>query len=241
MTIKLSNNVELNDTRLFIVAGPCTLEKDEVNKQVIEQLIKSCRHLNLPFILKANLDAYNHTSLSSYSLAKLTRLKDEYKIPILTDIYEPWQAQSVASIADIIQIPAPLSYQADLLEAVVKTNAIINIVKDYSCNIQNIAAKIESFGAKDRLTLTETGCDMRTLSMLQKIGCHVIFNTVGNQGFASMLAQCAVVAGCNGISMDIGPDEIQLNDINELIISLNTLHLYRSWREKEKIKCQKLG
>lgn len=280
--LKLSYNTEIDGSKLFIIAGPCVLEDEAINKQIIERLIRSCKHLNLPFIFKASFDKANRTSHTSYrgpgfekGLKILAALKEEYKVPVTTDIHEVWQVEPAADVIDIIQIPAFLCRQTDLLEkaaqVAVKSNILINIKKGQFLapwDMQNVVSKIEASGAKDRLILTERGTsfgyntlvsDMRSIPIMRKTGCPVVFDAThsvqmpgglgdksgGQREYAPLLAQCAVVAGCDGIFLEThpdpdnalsdGPNNIKLEDVNELIISLNTLYLYQKWRSK---RCQ---
>lgn len=282
--LKLGCDTEIDGSKLFIIAGPCVLEDETINKQIVERLIRSCKHLNLPYIFKASFDKANRTSHTSHrgpgfakGIAILADIKDTYKVPVTTDIHESWQVEPAAEIIDIIQIPAFLCRQTDLLEAAakaaVKYNILLNIKKGQFLapwDMKNVVDKIEAFGAKDHLILTERGTsfgyntlvsDMRSIPIMQKTGCPVVFDCThsvqmpgglgdksgGQREYAPLLAQCAVVAGCDGVFLEThpdpdnalsdGPNNINLEDVNELIISLNTLFLYQKWRQKDK-KCQ---
>jgi len=274
--IKLSYNTVIDDSRLFIVAGPCVLESDEINEEIIVRLVRSCRHLSLPFIFKASFDKANRTSHKSErgpgieeGLKKLKEIKEKFKIPILTDVHETWQCAKVAEVADIIQIPAFLCRQTDLLKAAVETGKVVNVKKGQFLapwDMQNVVNKMKAFGVEDNLILTERGSsfgyntlvnDMRAIPIMQATKCPVMFDAThsvqipggkgtssgGQREYVPLLAQCAVTAGCDGIFMEThpdpdnaksdGPNSIKLSEIDNLIISLNTLHLYKRWRKKE--------
>jgi len=240
----LLKKVKLNDfniggSSLVIMAGPCVIEKDEaVLFKTAEKLKEITSKLNLPYIFKASYDKANRTSIDSYrgegiekGLELLLKIKKEFELPIVTDIHLPEEAAAAAEVADVLQIPAFLCRQTDILVAAAKTGKIVNIKKGQflaPLQIENSAKKVLSSG-NDRVIITERGVtfgygnlvsDMRAIPIVQGLGYPVIFDAThsvqlpggagtsssGERQFVSTLAKSAVAAGCNGLFMEIHPD-----------------------------------
>ena len=135
MTLKL-NNFEIGGDKLTILAGPCAIESLDVLRETAEGLKKVCEKLGINYVFKSSFDKANRSSINSYrglgmekGLEMLSRIKKEFDLPIVTDIHLPEQAQAAAETVDIIQIPAFLCRQTDLLVAAAKTGKIVNIKK----------------------------------------------------------------------------------------------------------------
>ena len=133
--IKL-NNFEIGSNKLTILAGPCAIESMDILKQTAETLKKVCAELDINYVFKSSFDKANRSSINSYrgvgmekGLEMLAQIKKEFEVPIVTDIHLPEQAEPVAEVADILQIPAFLCRQTDLLVAAAKTGKIVNIKK----------------------------------------------------------------------------------------------------------------
>ena len=133
--IKLGN-FEIGGDKLTILAGPCALESKEIAEEVAVELKRICQKLDINYVFKSSFDKANRSSITSYrgpgmddGLKILADIKTKYNVPIVTDIHSPEQAETVAQVADILQIPAFLCRQTDLLVAAAKTGKIVNIKK----------------------------------------------------------------------------------------------------------------
>lgn len=233
------NNFSIGSDKLVIMAGPCVIEDDtSIVFKTAEQLKKITNDLGLPFIFKASYDKANRTSIDSYrgvgikkGLEILRKVKEEFNIPVVTDIHSPEEAGIVSEVADILQIPAFLCRQTDLLVAAAKTGKIVNIKKGQFLSpkdIQNSAQKVIKSG-NNKVLITERGAsfgynnlvaDMRAIPVIQNLGYPVIFDAThsiqipggagnassGEREFVETLARAAVAAGCNGLFLEIHPD-----------------------------------
>ena len=228
------DNVRIGSGSLFLIAGPCVIESEDHAIRMAEIIKGVTRSLNLPFIFKASYDKANRTSLKSFrgpglkeGLRILRKVKDEVRVPILTDVHEAADVASVAEVADILQIPAFLARQTDLLIAAAKTGRIINIKKAQFLSpwdMGNVAEKVASSGNRN-IILTERGAsfgynnlvvDMRTFPVLRKFGYPVVYDVThsvqlpGGQGHASggqpefieTLARAGVAAGVDGVFLE---------------------------------------
>ena len=237
--VSQQNNFFIGGNKPVIMAGPCVIEEDEsILFKTAEKLKEITQKLDIPYIFKASYDKANRTSLDSYrgvgleeGLKLLAKIKEEFDLPIVTDIHHPDDAAIVAEVADVLQIPAFLSRQTDILVAAAKTGKIINIKKGQFLaprQIENSAKKVIKSG-NDRVVIIERGTtfgygnlvsDMRAIPIIQNLGYPVIFDathsvqlpggagdsTTGERQFVSTLAKAAIAAGCNGLFMEIHPD-----------------------------------
>jgi 2-dehydro-3-deoxyphosphooctonate aldolase (KDO 8-P synthase) len=237
----------------FLVAGPCVIEPGDHVLKMARAIKKIAERAGVPLIFKASFDKANRTSIHSYrgpglekGLEALQRVKGETGLPILTDIHEPSQAAPAAKVADVLQIPAFLSRQTDLLVAAGRTGAVVNIKKGQFVSPQEIlhaVEKVKSAG-NDRIVLTERGSsfgynnlvvDMRSLPALRKLGYPIVLDVThsvqlpGGQGNASggqpefiePLARAGVGAGLDGIFMEVhdNPPEALSDGSNALPLS----------------------
>jgi 2-dehydro-3-deoxyphosphooctonate aldolase (KDO 8-P synthase) len=219
---------------LFLIAGPCVIESEAHARTMAEQIAKVAADAAVPLIFKASYDKANRSSGKSFrgpglkeGLRILGKIKGDLKLPILTDIHEPSHAAPAAEICDVLQIPAFLSRQTDLLLAAAQTGRIINVKKAQFLSpwdMSNVVEKIASTG-NNKIVLTERGAsfgyqnlvvDMRSFPILQKLGYPVVFDAThsvqlpGGQGHASggqpefiePLARAAVAAGVDGIFLE---------------------------------------
>jgi 2-dehydro-3-deoxyphosphooctonate aldolase (KDO 8-P synthase) len=219
---------------LFLIAGPCVIESEAHARKMAEQVARLAADAGVPYIFKASYDKANRSSVKSFrgpglkeGLRILGKIKTELKLPILTDIHDASQAAPAAEVCDILQIPAFLSRQTDLLEAAAKTGRIVNVKKAQFLSpwdMTNVAEKIAAAG-NDKIILTERGAsfgyqnlvvDMRSFPILQKLGYPVVFDVThsvqlpGGQGHASggqpefiePLARAGVAAGVDGIFLE---------------------------------------
>ncbi|MEI8388688.1 MAG: 3-deoxy-8-phosphooctulonate synthase [bacterium] len=237
--VSQQNNFFIGGNKPVIMAGPCVIEEDEsILFKTAEKLKEITQKLDIPYIFKASYDKANRTSLDSYrgvgleeGLKLLAKIKKEFDLPVVTDIHHPDDAAIVAEVADVLQIPAFLSRQTDILVAAAKTGKIINIKKGQFLapkQIENSAKKVIKSG-NDRVVIIERGTtfgygnlvsDMRAIPIIQNLGYPVIFDathsvqlpggagdsTTGERQFVSTLAKAAIAAGCNGLFMEIHPD-----------------------------------
>ena len=219
---------------LFLIAGPCVIESEAHARMLAERVARTAADAGVPFIFKASYDKANRSSVNSFrgpglteGLRILAKIKSELKLPILTDIHEPSHAASAAEVADVLQIPAFLARQTDLLVAAAKTGRVINIKKPQfvaPAEMKNAIEKVESTGNK-RIILTERGAafgyqnlvvDFRSFPIMKKFGYPVVFDVThsvqlpGGQGHASggqpefiePLARAGVAAGVDGIFLE---------------------------------------
>ena len=219
---------------LFLIAGPCVIESEEHAFRIAEELARIASDLRFPLVFKASYDKANRSSVKAFrgpglkeGLRILGRIKRELKVPILTDIHEPGHAGEAAEVCDVLQIPAFLSRQTDLLAAAAKTGRAVNVKKGQFLSpwdMGNVVEKIASAG-NEKILITERGAsfgyqnlvvDMRAFPVLRKLGYPVIFDVThsvqlpGGQGHASggqpefiePLARAAVAAGVDGIFLE---------------------------------------
>ncbi len=219
---------------LFLIAGPCVIESEMHARTIAERVARLAADAGVPYIFKASYDKANRSSVKSFrgpgmkeGLRILGRIKNELKLPILTDIHEASQAEAAAEVCDVLQIPAFLSRQTDLLAAAAKTGRVVNVKKAQFLSpwdMTNVVEKIAASG-NQKIVLTERGAsfgyqnlvvDMRSFPILQKLGYPVVFDVThsvqlpGGQGHASggqpefiePLARAGVAAGVDGIFLE---------------------------------------
>lgn len=229
------SSLRLGDSNpLFLIAGPCVIESESHARMLAERVARVAADAGVPFIFKASYDKANRSSVNSFrgpglteGLRILAKIKSELKLPILTDIHEPSQAAPAAEVADVLQIPAFLARQTDLLVAAAKTGRVINIKKPQfvaPAEMKNAIEKVESAGNK-QIILTERGAsfgyqnlvvDFRSFPIMKKFGYPVVFDVThsvqlpGGRGHASggqpefiePLARAGVAAGVDGIFLE---------------------------------------
>lgn len=225
----------MNQTDMFsLIAGPCVIESEEMVLRIAEKMKDITERLGIEYYFKASFDKANRTSLKSYrgpgieeGLRILQKAKDACGLKIATDIHEPWQAEPAAAVCDLIQIPAFLCRQTDLLVAAAKTGKKINVKKAQFLapwDMRNVVNKLEDSGCKDIL-LCERGTsfgyntlvvDMTGIAEMKKFGYPVVFDathsvqkpggkgdaTGGNREFVEPLAKAAVAAGADWLFME---------------------------------------
>ena len=219
---------------LFLIAGPCVIESESHARSMAERVAKITSDAGVPYIFKASYDKANRSSVKAFrgpglseGLRILSKIKSDLRLPILTDIHDASQAAPAAEVADILQIPAFLSRQTDLLVAAAKTGRIVNVKKAQFLSpwdMGNVAEKIAAAG-NQKIILTERGAsfgynnlvvDMRTFPVLAKFGYPVVYDVThsvqlpGGQGHASggqpefiePLARAGVATGVDGIFLE---------------------------------------
>ena len=250
--IKL-NNFEIGSNKLTILAGPCAIESMDILKQTAETLKAVTEELGINYVFKSSFDKANRSSINSYrgvgmekGLEMLSKIKSEFEVPIVTDIHLPEQAAPVAEVADILQIPAFLCRQTDLLVAAAKTKKIINIKKGQFLapqQMKSLVKKVEDSG-NQRIMLTDRGVsfgynnlvvDYRAIPIMKEFGYPVVFDathsvqmpgsngdsTGGDRRFVPTLANAAMAAGADVLFFEIhpNPDEALCDGANMLALS----------------------
>lgn len=220
---------------LTLIGGPCVIESEDFTLKMAEQIHKVCDRLGISFIFKSSFDKANRTSVQSFrgqsievGLSILQRIKDEIGVPVLTDVHESNQVSTVAEVVDVLQIPAFLCRQTDLLMAAAATGRVVNVKKGQFLapwDMKHVVHKLESGGAK-RILLTERGTsfgyntlvvDFRSLFQMRELGYPVVFDAThsvqmpGGQGdtsggqrqFVPYLARAAAAIGIDALFMEI--------------------------------------
>jgi 2-dehydro-3-deoxyphosphooctonate aldolase (KDO 8-P synthase) len=227
-----------NDQPLTLIGGPCQLESDDHAQMIAGRLKEACDAAGAQYIFKASYDKANRTAIDAYrgpglkdGLAVLARIKRELGVPVLSDVHAADEVAAAAEVLDVIQIPAFLCRQTDLLLAAAATGKPVNVKKGQFLapwDVAHVVAKIASTGNR-RVLLTERGVtfgynnlvvDFRAIAILQQTGCPVVFDAThsvqlpggagqssgGQREFAPLLARAAVAAGAEGVFMEVHPD-----------------------------------
>jgi 2-dehydro-3-deoxyphosphooctonate aldolase (KDO 8-P synthase) len=236
-SIKLTDDITVGDGNRFLIAGPCAAESYDICHQVAETLISICRKLNIQYIFKASFDKANRTSVNSFrgpgledGLAIFEKLKTALKVPILTDIHETVQVSDIASIVDVLQIPAFLCRQTDLIIEAANSGKGLNIKRGQFMapeDMKYAVEKAQSTGNKN-ICLTERGSsygyhnlvvDFRSLPVMRQFS-PVIFDVThsvqqpgsvggasgGQKEFAPYLAKAAKAVGVDGFFIETHPN-----------------------------------
>ncbi len=223
--------------RLFLIAGPCVIESEKLCLEVARRLKKICAKLRVPYIFKASFDKANRTSGNSFrgpgveaGLEVLANVRRSVAVPVLTDVHTEAQAAIAGEVVDILQIPAFLCRQTDLIEAAVRTGKIVNVKKGQFLSpteMGQVVQKAVAAGGR-QVCITERGttfgynnlvADMRSIPILRRLGHPVVFDAThsvqlpgaggdksgGQREFAPVLARCAVVAGADGLFIETHP------------------------------------
>src|SRR5215467_7658812 len=243
---------------LFLIAGPCVIESETHARVMAEKVAKVAADAGVPYIFKASYDKANRSSLKAFrgpglkeGLRILEKIKKELKLPILTDIHDESQVKPAAEVCDVLQVPAFLARQTDLLLAAGKTGRAINIKKGQFLSpwdMGNVLEKVESTGNKNLIV------DMRSFPVMQRTGYPVVFDVThsvqlpGGQGnssggqpqFIEPLARAAVATGVDGIFLEThdnpatarsdGPNALPLSQLHALLLKLKGLStVVRRW------------
>jgi 2-dehydro-3-deoxyphosphooctonate aldolase (KDO 8-P synthase) len=223
--------------RLSLIAGPCVIESESLCLRIAAALKKTCDRLGIAYVFKASYDKANRTSARSFrgpgldaGLAVLTRVREKIDVPILTDVHTETEVAIAGEAVDVLQIPALLCRQTDLIEAAALTGRILNLKKGQFLSPLEMGQVIEKArrAGANRLLVTERGttfgynnlvADMRSIPILRRFGCPVIFDAThsvqlpggagdksgGQREFAPVLARCALAAGANGLFIETHP------------------------------------
>ena len=221
---------------MFLIAGPCAIESRDMVLRTAETLKRVCGGLSLPLYFKSSFDKANRTSLSARGIGMdeglriLQEVKEQFGLPVLTDVHESWQCKPVGEVADVLQIPAFLSRQTDLLQAAAATGRIVNIKKGQFMAPWDMRGAVEKIsGQTSKIWLTERGScfgygrlvvDMTSLVEMRKLGCPVVFDathsvqqpssqsgvTSGNRDLVPYLMRAAIATGIDGLFLEVHPD-----------------------------------
>jgi 2-dehydro-3-deoxyphosphooctonate aldolase (KDO 8-P synthase) len=226
-------HINFGGPELFLIAGPCVIESEEHAMQMARSIAGICRELGVPYLFKASYDKANRTSLSSFrgpglaeGLRILGKIRQELHVPVLTDVHDEAQATAAGEVVDVLQIPAFLCRQTDLLVAAAATGRAVNVKKGQFVAPQDMwhaVAKVRESG-NQRVSLTERGSsfgyhnlvvDMRSLAIMREFA-PVIFDAThsvqlpsqgvqsgGQPEFIPLLCRAAVAAGIDGLFMEV--------------------------------------
>ena len=233
------NQIEIGGNNpLVLIAGPCVIESEDNIRRTVKGLKEITSEIDIPLILKSSYDKANRTSMKSYrgpglkrGLEILQEVKVEFDVPLLVDVHQIEEVESVSRVADILQVPAFLCRQTDLIISMARTGKPINVKKGQFLapwDMKNVIEKIESTGNK-RILLTERGScfgynnlvvDMKSLPIMRSFGYPVIFDathsvqkpgergtgTGGEREYVPFLAQAAVAIGIDGLFLEVHPE-----------------------------------
>lgn len=232
--IKIDKGVVFGDGSLVFIAGPCVIESREMALDLAARLSDAARRLGVGYVFKASFDKANRTSVDSFrgpgidrGLDILAEVRQTYGVPVVTDVHEPWQCARAAQVCDMLQIPAFLARQTDLVVAAGETGAVVNVKKGQFMapeDMAQVVRKIESTGNR-RIILCERGAsfgyrnlvaDMRSLLIMRDLGYPVVMDAThsvqrpgglgtgsgGDGKYAPALARAAVATGVDGVFME---------------------------------------
>ncbi|MBI4309650.1 MAG: 3-deoxy-8-phosphooctulonate synthase [Candidatus Omnitrophica bacterium] len=237
--VKLNNQVHFGGGHPFVlIAGPCVIESPQGAMRIAQKLKEITRRLKIAFVFKASYDKANRTSVHAFrgpgiieGLKVLAQIKAKLEVPVLSDVHSIEEVKLAAEVLDIIQIPAFLCRQTDLITAAAKTGKIVNVKKGQFLapwDVSGIIKKMEEAGSRN-LLLTERGVsfgyntlvsDFRGLAMMRKSGYPVVFDAThsvqkpgglghasgGDSEYVPLLARCAVAAGVDAVFLETHPD-----------------------------------
>jgi len=224
--------------RFGLIAGPCVIEDEELCLRVASNLRKVCDRLGIFYVFKASYDKANRTSSKSFrgpgldaGLAVLAKVRAKIGVPVLTDVHSEAQVEATAGVVDVLQIPAFLCRQTDLIEASVRTGKVVNLKKGQFLSPQEMGQVVEKArrAGGGKILVTERGttfgynnlvADMRSIPIMRQFGFPVVFDAThsvqlpggggdksgGKREFAPVLARCAVAAGANAIFLETHPE-----------------------------------
>ncbi len=237
--VRITEEIEVGPGRPFLlIAGPCVLESEDLAREVAAGLKEITSRLGINFIFKASFDKANRTSISSFrgpglarGLEVLAAIRDEFGVPVTSDVHETVQVKEAAAVLDLIQIPAFLCRQTDLLVAAAQSGRPVNLKKGQFLSPQEMAHAVNKLREAGgvRVLLTERGTmfgynnlvvDMRSFAIMRKFGCPLIYDAThsvqlpggaggssgGQREFIPHLCRAAVASGINGIFMEVHPD-----------------------------------
>lgn len=230
--------VSFGDGRLTIIAGPCVVESEQHALFMAQEISDICKHVGLDLVYKSSFDKANRSSVESFrgqgmefGLEILAKVKEEIGVPVITDVHEPWQVEKTAEVADVLQIPAFLCRQTDLLIEAAKSGKAVNVKKGQFLapwDAKNIVDKLQSAGC-DKILLTERGAsfgynnlvvDLRSFPIMRDFGVPVVFDvthslqlpgglgkaTGGQSQYIENFARAGVACGVDAVFMEVHND-----------------------------------
>jgi 2-dehydro-3-deoxyphosphooctonate aldolase (KDO 8-P synthase) len=238
---------------LAIIAGPCVVESAQHALFMAQEISDICKHVGVGVVYKSSFDKANRSSIESFrgegmefGLAILAQVKDEIGVPVITDVHEPWQVEKTAEVADILQIPAFLCRQTDLLVAAAKSGKAVNVKKGQFLSpwdAKNIVEKLQSAGC-EKILLTERGAsfgynnlvvDLRSFPVMRSFGVPVVFDvthslqlpgglgkaTGGQSEYIENFARAGVACGVDAVFMEVhdNPSKAPSDGPNQLPLS----------------------
>ena len=237
--VKINENIEIGgNNRFTFIGGPCVIESEDLVMKIAQRVKDICEKLNINYIFKASFDKANRSSINSFrgpglekGLEILGKVKEKYNLPVVTDVHESYQCKALAKVVDMIQIPAFLCRQTDLLLAAASTGLPINIKKGQFLapwDMKNVVTKMEETG-NEKILLCERGStlgynnlvvDMRSLLEMRKFGYPIVFDvthavqkpgglgdaTSGDREYVFPLMRAGLAVGVDGIFAEVHPD-----------------------------------
>lgn len=242
--------------RLFLLAGPCVIENEKLCRTVAASLTKTCKQLGIFYVFKASFDKANRTSGKAFrgpglaaGLKTLAAIREEFGVPVITDVHTEEQAKLAGEVVDILQIPAFLCRQTDLIEAAVATGRIVNLKKGQFLSPQEMGRVAEKarLAGGNHILLTERGttfgynnlvADMRSIPIMKSFGFPVVFDathsvqlpggggdkSAGQREFAPVLAKAALAVGANGLFIETHPKPDEALSDGPNMIPLAQMH-----------------
>jgi 2-dehydro-3-deoxyphosphooctonate aldolase (KDO 8-P synthase) len=253
--VQIAPGITLGADPLVLIAGPCVIESPDHALGLGRAIAATAKRLGLPYVFKASFDKANRTASSSFrgpgiedGLAALDHIRQNLDVPVLTDIHEPWQAPQAAEIAAVLQIPAFLSRQTDLIVAAARTGAVVNLKKGQflaPLDMRHAIDKVHSAG-NERVFVTERGfsfgynnlvVDMRAFPMMRSLGVPVVFDvthslqlpgggegvTAGLAEYIEPLASAGVGAGVDGVFLEVHEDPSKAKSDGQNALPLDRL------------------
>jgi 2-dehydro-3-deoxyphosphooctonate aldolase (KDO 8-P synthase) len=253
--IPIADGVVLGDEPLVLIAGPCVIESDAHALFLAKAIAAIAKRAGVPYIFKASFDKANRTSGTSFrgpgldaGLSVLERVKGDVGVPVLTDIHEPGQAEAAAQVADVLQIPAFLSRQTDLIVAAAMTGRAVNVKKGQflaPLDVRHAIEKVRAAG-NERVFITERGAsfgynnlvvDMRAFPIVRGLGTPVVFDvthslqlpgagngvTAGQAQYIEPLARAGVAAGVDGVFLEVHEEPARAKSDAENALALDRL------------------
>ena len=232
--VKVDKGVAFGGSGLTFIAGPCVIESRAMALDLARRLTALAKKLGVGFVFKASFDKANRTSIDSFrgpgidkGLEILSEIRAKFDVPVLTDVHEPWQCRPIAEVCDILQVPAFLARQTDLVVAAGETGAVVNVKKGQFMapeDMAQVVRKLESTGNR-RIVLCERGAsfgyhnlvaDMRSLLIMRELGYPVVMDAThsvqhpgglgsgsgGDGKYAPAIARAAVATGVDGVFME---------------------------------------
>ncbi|MGL4307634.1 3-deoxy-8-phosphooctulonate synthase [Cetobacterium sp. SF1] len=254
--VKIANRFEIGGNERFtLIAGPCVIESEELVMEVAGKVKEICDRLGINYIFKSSFDKANRSSIHSYrgpgleeGLKILKKVKEKYNVPIITDVHETWQCEKVAEVVDILQIPAFLCRQTDLLMAAANTGLPVNIKKGQFLapwDMKNVVTKMEELG-NENVLLCERGStfgynnmvvDMRSFLEMRKFGYPIVFDvthavqrpgglgtaTAGDREYVFPLMRAGLAIGVDAIFAEVHPNPDQGKSDGPNMLALDKL------------------